>query len=82
MNQHIPSTTYTNGRVTLRSCLVFSWVVFTTEGWLPVEQLDFATLKLVRDAMDYSALFPQKAHDFVHRYYEAAEARMAVARAL
>jgi hypothetical protein len=59
---NMPQTTYTNQLVTLRKDLIFGWVVLSTYGWTPIDQLDRADLTMVKTRMMNDAMFPADAY--------------------
>lgn len=39
---------FSDGRVTVRTCSLFGWMIATREGWCPVEQVGNETLRFLK----------------------------------
>ena len=56
---------YTDGTLHFRTCRVFGWSVLTTEGWCPLESMNYESISYLRDRLklyEASGLFPQSLH--------------------
>lgn len=76
MNQpKTPSVVYNNQRIAIGKDLVFSWVVWTEEGWTPLSHGDLEELLHVKREMDYNPIFPPELNAYVSELIEAQRAK-------
>lgn len=68
MNQPTsPQTVYNNQRVALGKDLIFSWVVYSENGWTPLSEGDLDELLMVKTLMDGNPIFPAELTSYLQR---------------
>jgi len=66
--------TFTNGRITLATDLIFKVVVLSEHGWIPFSSLTKSEKKMVQDLLDYNPTCPDAIKTVVYGPVEEAAA--------